>query len=170
MTEGLDHLLPGEHLLDKAVHRSHVALLATEIGCRAASQPLGGEHHHSRQGNGEQCELPVEDYHARERGNDGDERTEHIGQTASHHLAQGVDIVGVHTHHVAMRVLVEELDRERLHVLKEALTQLEQHSLTHVYHQAAVEVGAQGAHLQHSSELEQRDGQWCKVWNRLTAR
>ena len=49
---------------------------------------------------------------------------------------------------------IEILDGKQLHVFKHALAQLEHCALSHIDHQAAVQIGAQGTEGQHNAQLD----------------
>ena len=67
-----------------------------------------------------------------------------------------------------MGMSVKKLDGQQLHVLKHALAKLEHGALSHINHQAAVQIGTQGSKGKHNAQLDQSLGERTEVGVRLT--
>ena len=89
----------------------------------------------------------------------GDERREDAGQ-GGNHLPQGIYIIGIDRHQVAMGVLVEVGDRQLLHVTERIATEPEQCSLTDIDHQPALQIGAYSTCQQNDGQFANGQGQW----------
>ena len=81
-----------------------------------------GESHDRRHNNRDDGEGNAEYDHRRESDDQCDERTKRTGQRRSEHLPQGIHIVGVFRHDLAMRMLVEIADGQGLHVAEHIAT------------------------------------------------
>ena len=146
MAEDLDYLLAVDHLLDVAVQVAQLHLLADEIAAAAAGQEPGDAEHpddahddHSGQGQigGQHAHKGDQDHHA---------GVDHLGDALGEHLAQGVHVVGVDAHHVAVGVGIKVLDGQGLHVAEQVVPDALLHALGDGDHQAVVGEGTQGAH------------------------
>ena len=155
VAEDFDHLLAVDHLLDIAVQGAQGALLAEEVAAAAARQETGhhqGEadahqHHHGQQGVGEQ--------HPQEGDQDGHAGVDDLGDALGEHLAQGVHVVGVDAHHVAVGVGVEILDGQGLHMAEQVVPDGLLHALGHHDHVPVIGVRAQGAHQEQAAHHHQ---------------
>ena len=100
--EYLDDFLSVDHLLDVSVHITQRCLLLHEV-LRTLAADLSHQEdhgkcsykHHDRQ-------LPAGHDHTYERRDDRDRRGDHLWETLRDHLTQGINIVGVMAHYVAM--------------------------------------------------------------------
>ena len=77
-------------------------------------------------------------HHDAEDAEQGHRRNGHLREALADHLAQGVDIVGVKAHDVAVAVGVKVADGQILHVVKHLLTHLCQGALGNLCHQLGV--------------------------------
>ena len=143
--EHLDHLLAFHHFFDVAVHLAEVALLLDEVLAGLLGDLFGAEQHQGHHQHGDDGELPAQQAHAEEDGHDGDDAGNQLRDALAEHLAQGVHVVGVHGHDVAVGVLVKILDGQALHVGEQLDAQVAQGALGHVDHGAGVEPGRQNA-------------------------
>ena len=163
VAEYLNDLLAGHHLLDKAVHLGKFLLLNAEMLAGTLAQIGGGPGHDERHDNRQDGHRHTHDNHAGKGDGQRDKGVESLGQAVADHLPQRVDVVGVDRHHVAVGMGVEILDGQGFHVVERARAQLEHCSLTDVDHQAAMQIGAQGAENQHDAQFDERLGQRCVV-------
>ena len=115
VAEHLDDLLTVHHLLDEALSPAQGGLLAEEIPGRAAADLFDEQRHqrHARQHHQRQPQAVV--HHNAEDGQHRHRRHQQLGKTLGDHLPQGVDVVGVIAHDVAMVVGVEIADGQPLH-------------------------------------------------------
>ena len=118
MTEDLDNLLAGHHLLDVAVDCSEVLLLLNEVLARKSRHLLGDQDHDTDKEDRQEREPAVQEDHADKHADDRDDTVYELRDTHAHHLPEGVDVVRVHGHDVAVRMRVEVPDGQALHVLK----------------------------------------------------
>ena len=163
MGEHLDDFLAFHHLFDVAVHLAQVTLLLDEVFAGLLGDLLGAEQHQSHHDHGDDGQLPAQHAHADEHGHDGDGAGNQLRDALADHLAQGVHVVGVHRHDVAVGVLVKILDGQALHMGEQLHTQVAQGALGHVDHDAGVEPCGQNAHHIDAAHPEQGTGQRGKV-------
>ena len=101
--EDLDDLLAFHHLFDVAVHFAEVALLCDEELAALLGDLLGAEEHQGYHQHGDDGELPAQHAHAGKDGNDGDGAGHQLRDALAEHLAEGIHVVGVDGHDVAVR-------------------------------------------------------------------
>ena len=148
VAEDLDDLLAVEHLLDEAVNYAEVALLPDVVLAGELGEVRGDEQHDHCGDDGDDGQRRVEHDHAYERGDHGDDRVDYLRNALAEQLTQGVHVVGVDGHDVAVGVGVEILDGQPLHALEEVVTQPEHGALAHCDHDACVGPGGQNAYRQ----------------------
>ena len=119
VAEHLDDLLPLHHLLDVAVEGAEVFLLVGKVARGQPAYLRRGTQHDSDHDEREYGERHVEEHHAEESGDESDAGVYQLRYALAEQLAQGVDVVGVDGHYVAVGMGVEILYRQRLHVLKQ---------------------------------------------------
>lgn len=124
--EDLDDLLAFHHLFDIAVHFAEVALLCDEVLAALLGDLLGAEEHQGYHQHGDDGELPAQHAHAGKDGNDGDGAGHQLQDALAEHLAEGIHVVGVDGHDVAVRMGVKVADGQALHVGEELDTQVAQ--------------------------------------------
>ena len=115
---------------------------------------LGAEQHQGHHQHGDNGELPAHQAHAGEHGHDGDGAGHQLGDALADHLAQGVHIVGVHRHDVAVGVGVKIPDGQAFHVGEKLDAQVAQGTLGHVDHDTGVEPCGQHADSVSMSKTE----------------
>ena len=155
VAEHLNHLLAVHHLLDEAVHLAQILLLGGEVSGAGTGHGFGDEQHqahHQQVQNGQgHAEQQHADQHAHHRDHAGD----HLGDGLADHLAQGVHIVGVQAHDVAVGVAVKVAQGQAFHVGEQVVTDALQGALAHRDHHHLVGAGAHNAqgvpahHLHH---------------------
>ena len=161
--EDLDDLLALHHLFNVAVHLAQVFLLGDEVFAAHGGDLLGAEEHQSHHAQGHDRELPAHQHHAGEDGNDGDGAGRQLRDALAEHLAQGIDVVGVHGHDVAVGVLVKIPDGQALHVGEELGAQVAQGALGHVDHDAGIEPRSQNADGVNAADAAQCCGQRAEI-------
>ena len=159
----LDDLLAFHHLFDVAVHLAEVALLSDEELAALLGDLLGAEHHQGHHQHGDDGELPAQHTHAGKDRNDGDGAGYQLGDALAEHLTEGIHVVGVDGHDVAVRMGVKVADGQALHVGEELGAQVAQGTLGDVDHDAGVEPGGEDAHHIDAADAHQRPGQRCKA-------
>ena len=149
MAEDLDHLLSVHHLLDEALGLGHRLLLAQEeFGGAAAHLPGHQEH-------GEHTQQQHQGHPHAEVQHDGKDHQhngpglDQGGDALAHQLTEGVDVVGVMAHDIAVLVGVKIADGQVLHTVEDLPAQLIQEALGHVGHQLGIgQHGDQGQQIQ----------------------
>ena len=154
--EHLDDLLALHHLFDVAVHLAQILLLGHKVLAAHGSDLLGAEQHQGHHQHGDNGELPAHQAHAGEHGHDGDGAGHQLGDALADHLAQGVHIVGVYRHDVAVGVGVKIPDRQTFHVGEKLDAQVAQGALGHVDHDTGVEPCGQ-----HADGVDAADAHQC---------
>ncbi len=114
VVEDLDDLLAVDRLLDERVDRAEGLLLANEE--HAAAGHHGANQHDEQHGeqDGERGEGDGEPQHREEGRDHRDARGEHLRERLRDRLAQGVGVVGVQAHGVAVLMGVEIADGQGL--------------------------------------------------------
>ena len=139
VAEDLNDLLAGHHFLHERLGVGQSDLLAQEIGGGALGDRTGGEDHaddanHHYKGQDDAVVDHNAEHHRQRDGGD-----ENIGKALADKLAQGVDIVGVVAHDVAVTIGVKVPDGQVLHVVEHLLTHLFQGTLGDDGHHLRVE-------------------------------
>ena len=156
MAKHLDNLLPGHHLLHKSFRLSNGDLLAQKILGRVACDIARCKKHAYNAGHHNQAQNYAVVHHDAEHRQQRDARNEHLRQALAYHLAQGVHIIGIITHDVAVAVGIEILDRQVLHMAKHLFAQLFQRALRDNRHQLGVgEARNQAEHIHHHQNAHQ---------------
>ena len=161
--EYLDHLLALHHLLDVAVHLAQIPLLLDEVLGGAFCDLLGAEQHQRHHEHGNDGQLPAEHAHTEEHGYDGDDAGHQLRDALAEHLAQGIHIVGVHGHDIAMGMGVKIPDGQAFHVGEQLGAQIAQRALRYVDHDAGVGPCGQNTHKVDAAHPHQCTGQRCKA-------
>ncbi len=92
--------------------------------------------------------------HGYQCGGHGDARVNNLRDTLADELAQGVHVVGVNRHDVAVSVGIKVLDGQSLHLVEQVVTQAAQGALADVNHDAVVSVGSDDAHDHETAQLD----------------
>jgi broad specificity phosphatase PhoE len=151
MTENLDHLLAVDHFLDKALFLTQSLLLPDKVPGRASADFLGNQQHDRHAGYHHQSQPYAVVDHNAEHGQRGNHRGQQLGKALRDHLTQGIDIVGVVAHNIAMVVLIKVFDGQPLHGIEHFLSKLFQGSLGNDRHQLGEHSGGcQGNHIKRS--------------------
>ena len=103
-----------------------------------------------------QGELNAERQHRTEHGNDREDGGKRLRNALGDHLAQGVRIVCVEAHDIAVGVRIKELDGQRLHVLEHLVTNFLLTCPVKQLHGAVVEQCRERADDVNDCHLEQR--------------
>ena len=132
MAEHLDHLLALHHFLDVAVQGAQVFLLRHEIFPALGRYPLGHLEHDENHDNGQHRQRNVQHEHADEHTDNGNGAGKQLRDTLADHLPQGVDIVGVNGHDIAVGMGVKVPDGQAFHMGKQIVTQPFQRALADI--------------------------------------
>ena len=134
MREDLDDLLAVHGFLGKAfLGRKSTLLRQEEVGRAAAEHTCQGHHdcNHDQDDKRQRHGIPEHDVDDRDHGNDG---RQEVRERLTDELAQGIHVVRVVRHDVAVLVGVEVADREVLHV--------REHLVPDLHHRALADDGA----------------------------
>ena len=161
--EHLDHLLALHHLFDVAVHLAQIPLLLDEVLTGACRDLFGAEQHQRHHEHGNDGQLPAEHTHAEEHRHDGDDAGHQLRDALADHLAQGIYIVGVHGHDIAVGMGVKIGDGQAFHVGEQLGAQVAQRALRYVDHNAGIDPCCQNTHKVDAAHPQQCPGQRCKA-------
>ena len=163
VAEHLDHLLSVHHFLDVAVDRAQIPLLSGEIHGRFSRDAGGDQEHEADHGQGDQGKGKIQKEHADKGGHNGHGGVDELRNALAYELAQGVHVIGVDGHDIAMGMGVKIPDGKRFHVFKQFDAQRAHGSLAHVDHDPVVGVGAQDADGVDAAHPKKRSGQGREV-------
>ena len=161
--EHLDDLLALHHLFDVAVQLAQIPLLLDEVFAGLLGDLFGAEHHQRHHQHGNDRQLPAEHAHAEEHRNNGNGAGHQLRDALAEHLAQGIHIVGVHGHDIAVGMGVKIPDGQAFHVGEQLGAQIAQRALRYVDHDAGVGPCSQNAHKVDAAHPHQCTGQRCKA-------
>ena len=159
----LDDLLALHHFLNVAVQLAQIPLLGNEILAGLGGDLFGGPEHQGHAEQGDAGKADVQQAHAHQYGYDGDGAGNELRDALAQHLAQGVHIVGVHGHDIAVGVGVKVGDGQALHVGEELDAQVAQGALGDIDHDAGVAPRGQDADEVDAAHMEQGPGQRGKI-------
>ena len=146
VAENLDDLLAVHHFLDVAVDLAQLLLLLEEVLAGVAGEILGGQHHSADHDQGQYAQRHAEVKHGQKYADYRNDRIDQLGQALADELAQGINIVGVDRHDVAVGVAVKILDGQGLHVDEQVVAQTFQGALGDLGHGAVLDEDGQDAH------------------------
>ena len=129
VAEDLDDLHSAHHLLREALDLAERRLLAEEETGGLAAYASRQEEHEDDAREHHQGEPEAVVEHDAEHCRDHDGRGQQLREALGHHLAQGVDVVGVVAHDIAVAVGVEILDGQALHLVEHTAAQLFERAL-----------------------------------------
>ena len=163
MVEHLDDFLPVDCLFDESVDIAEHALLAYELDAGTGDQLVDQHERDDREYEGEQRERHGQPHHRNQGCECGQQRGEHLREGFRDRLPQGVGVVGVSAHHVAVLVGVEVADRQALLVGEHVIADFLECALLDVDNQPAPQPGAEHADRVHDGEHGERTDQWPPV-------
>ena len=170
MAENLDNLLPADHFFNKAIYFAKGLLLLYKVFGAAATYILYDEQHQPQKDKHEEGKPHTGTQHGNEYCCDADDGTDRVGQALADHLPQGIGIVGVVAHHIAMGMGIKVLDGQGLHVGKHIVPYGFQGALRHGDHQPCLQVGSQHTGQvnapHHGQSLKKRGEAWCRLSNK----
>ena len=141
MTEDFDNLLAIHHLLDETIQSTNVFLLCDEELSTLRSGCLAGpydKHHHY---NGDKCQRHTQDNHVNQHVYDTDQTVDKLRDTLADHLTQGINIVCVHGHDIAMLMCIKIFNWKRFHMFKHVVTDISHRSLSNIHHDLSIAKG-----------------------------
>ena len=138
MVEDLDDLLAAHQLLRQALHGAGGLLLAHKVTGAAAADHLGGIEHGDNAKDEDKGQPEAEPEHDGEDGQDDGAGLDQIRKSLGHQLAEGIDVVGVMRHDIAVCVGIEVAERQPLHAVKHLAAELVQKALGHIGHDLGI--------------------------------
>ena len=111
MAKYLDHFLPGHHLFHKRLGLSQSDLLTQKIFGGMTGDITGRKQHTNYAGHYNQAQNNAVIHHDAEYCQQRHAGDQHLRQTLADHLTQGIHIVGVITHNVAVSVSIKIFNR-----------------------------------------------------------
>lgn len=145
VAEHLDHLLPVHHFLHIAVELGQRPLLFHEIGPNPAGDGPHDPQDEADRDDGHQRQIDAHIQHPEKHGGDRKHRGDQLRHRLCDQLPQGVGIVGVQAHDIAVRAGVERTDRKALHPLKHIVPDGLERPLRDGDHQPVVQQGRRHA-------------------------
>ena len=123
------------------------------LGALPADSSRDGQHYpdHSQS---QQSQWPAQHYHHHQSGNHRDQCRECLRHALAYQLPQGVDVVRVYAHDVAVRVRVEVLERQPLHPGEHFVPDVLLHSLRYDDFEPALDIAAANADRIDTSEYQ----------------
>ena len=125
--------------LNEAVDGAEVFLLRHKVAAGEGAELLGGEEDHQDHADGDGREGQAQHQHGDKDADHVDGAVEQLGQALADHLAEGVDVVGVDGHDVAVGMGVKVADGQLFHVGEQILPQVPQGALGDVDHHAGLD-------------------------------
>ena len=144
MAKDLDYLLAVDHLFNIAVQIAQLHLLANEVAAAAAGQEPGHQQHTDDAKNYHAGKQQIGEDHAHKGHHNHHQRVDDLGDALGKHLTEGIHVVGVYTHHVAVSVGIKILDGQGLHMAEQIIPDLFLYALRDGNHQTVVGKGTQG--------------------------
>ena len=163
VVEYLYYLLTFHHFLDVAVYDTEILLLCAEVLCGLAAYLACCKHHYQHHNNGENGQRNAQHYHADKCDYQRYERVHHLRNALADKLAEGVHVVGVYGHDIAVSVCVEILYREGFHVRENVVSEVAHGTLGNVDHQPVISEGAYNTHNVYQRDTHQRPEQRSEI-------
>ena len=163
MAEHLDDLLAVHHLLNVAVDLAQLLLLPEEVFAGVPGQILRDQQHNADHCQRQQRQRDTEVNHRCQHADQRDDRVDQLGQALADHLAQGVDVVGVDRHDVAVGVGIKIFDGQRLHVGEHLVTQILQRALCDAGHQTVLHKDSSNTDTVERSHTQDGGGQTTEI-------
>ena len=163
VAEDLDDLLAGDHLLDIAVDGAEIVLLPFKIFAGALRHQHTHAEHEKDHQQAHDRERNVQHDHGDEAADEGDRGRDELRDRLADDLAQGVHVVGIDGHDIAVGMRVEKGDRQLLHAGEELDAQALHRALAHRDHDAIIDIAREGAEQKHAHEHKHDAGQRAVV-------
>ena len=133
------NLLPVYHLFNVAVEVGYGFLLSNEICAALADNLLDELHDNDKRQADDNSQSDADIEHTAEHGGDGKRGRDKLTHRLREHLAQGVGVVRIEAHRVAVGVRVEISYRQTLHLFKHLVAYGFQRALGNRYHAAVID-------------------------------
>ena len=164
VTEHLDDAHTLDMLFHIAVQHAYRLLLAHEMLARLPADVFDDEEHNAKHHEYEERKQRAQHHHHNENAYDGESVGDEIRHAVRHKLAQGVRIVGVAAHNVAVGVSVEKAYGQLLHIFEHLVADVALYLRGHIDDNPVVEILKQHArdvkhrhHARHYGEIGHRD-------------
>ena len=142
MAEHLDLALALDQLLDIAIGLADRLLLELEVSGALPADCFDHQQHHHQHRNDQEREHRAQHQHHHKGTHHRDAGGEHLHNAVAQRLAQGIHIVGIAAHQLAVRMRVKEGNRQILHMVKQIAPDIRQRRLRNADHQPHLQIGA----------------------------
>lgn len=115
VAENLDDFFAVDDLFNIAIEGGKRGLLLHKIRAGKTGDEAGDLDHTKNTEHHENGQPDANRQHGNENSDECEKRAHSCGEGLAHHLAQGVNVVGVEAHDVAVFVAIEITDRQALH-------------------------------------------------------
>ena len=139
--EYLYDLLSLYGLFDISVCGSEILLLLLEVQRALAAYNLNYNQHNYKHQNYKKSELPAEIQHHGKGCDNADNRGNHLHKAVAQEISDGIDVVCIAAHKVAVSMRVKIAYRQILHLVKEVAPYRIYRSLRHLYHNSCIRIG-----------------------------
>ena len=112
---------------------------------RVGGKILGDQQHNPDHDQGEHRQRHTEYNHGNQHADNGNSAVQQLRHALADHLAQGINIVGIQRHDIAVGVAVKVFDGQRLHMGKHFIAQALQGALGNVSHHTGLGKGGNNA-------------------------
>ena len=138
MVEDFDDLLTLDHLLDVSVDLTQGLLLSREIPPAAAADGPHYQQHHRQHGKGDERQGGTQHQHHDNGAQKIQRAGDHTAKAVVQSLGDGLNIVGIAAHQLAVGVGVEVFQRQSLHPFKEIRPDFRHTGLGDMHHNPGV--------------------------------
>ena len=165
VAEHFDNLLTVHHFLNEALLLTHRVLQAKEVFCRAAADLLGHKEHEDDADHEKHRQPHAVPQHDTKDAGDDDHGTDECGKCLRYKLTEGIDVIGVVGHDIAVLVGVKILNGKVLHALEHGAAHLVKEALRDVRHELGFHGdGNDGDHIEAKQDHDLRkDLGFCRL-------
>ena len=167
MTEYFYDFLAVHELFDKTFRLSHLFLLADKISGGTAADFFRHKRHECDSDNHYQKQPDTVIKHDTHYCSYRNQRDQKLRYTLRNQLSQGINIVGIIAHDIAMVMRVKIFNRQILHAVEHLLTQFHQRSLRNHRHSSGISKSRnQRQHIKESQQFHQPEhlsGNRCPI-------
>ena len=163
MAEYFYNLLSFHHLFDIAVDFSEILLLLQEVFSTLCSETAAYGKHDKYHYKCEYSQRDIQNDHTDKYAYNGDDAGKHLWHTLTDHLAEGIDVVCVDGHNIAVRVRVKVFNRKCFHTGKHIVSKIAKGSLTYINHNAVIGISGSYADGIKAGNLSNGQRQWSKI-------
>ena len=163
MAEDLDDLLTVHHLFDVAVDGAEIFLLIQEILAALSGGFFCTDEHKRDHDERDERQRDVQNEHTHEDTHDRERAVDDLRDALADHLAQGIDVVRVHGHDIAVGMCVKVTDWQLFHMCKQVVAQIAQGSLCDCDHDTVISIGRDDTDCIKNSDTGNGLCERCKI-------